>query len=156
MNTYLNMTKIALEEKGILYNEFNERTIGVGFTNGDGSHLNFSFQFDNQETDCEEKANHLHVSTFIENCNMRSKYSQALMLCNNLNQEYRWAKFYVDKDYDVACDADAILSDDAAGDECIELMFRLMTIIDEVIPRVMHLNEFEVTIPTTPATENYS
>jgi len=156
MNTYLNMTRVALEEKGILYNEFDERTIGVGFTKANDSHLNFSLQFDEQTEDCLEKANHLHVSTYIENCNMRSKYSQALMLCNSLNQEYRWAKFYVDKDYDIACDADAILSNDAAGDECLELMFRLMTIIDEVVPRIMHLNEFGVTTTTTLAIENYS
>ena len=155
MNTYLNMTKIALEEKEILYNEFDECTIGVGFTKDDDSHLKFSFHFDEEDEDCEDKCNHLHVSTYIENANMKAIYPQALTLCNNLNQDYLWAKFYVDRDYDIACDTDAILSDESAGEECIELMFRLISIIDEVRPKVRQLIEFGDIAKSSAPVRNY-
>ena len=75
MNTYLNMAKIAFEEEGLFYTEFNEYTIGVGFTNDDdNSRLNFTFQFDEQNRDCKDRTNHLHVSTYSESFNVKYKY----------------------------------------------------------------------------------
>ena len=154
MNTYLNMTKNALEKEKIRYNEFDECTIGVAFTREDDSHINFSFRFDEETDNGKDKGNHIHLSTFVENANMKDMYSNALVLCNNLNKDYRWARFYIDNDYDIACDADAILSESNAGEECLELMFRLMRIIDEAAPRIKQLMEFapSAAVPEKAAT----
>lgn len=65
------------------------------------------------------------------------KLAEMLALLNQLNREYRWGKFYLDKDNDVTCQGDAILCEANAAEECFELLVRFISIIDEVYPKLM-------------------
>ena len=65
------------------------------------------------------------------------KLADVIFLCNELNAQYKWITFYVDKDGDVVLHDDAILSVDSAADEAFELLIRMLKIGDEVKPTIM-------------------
>lgn len=61
----------------------------------------------------------------------RDKIEKAYALFNGLNEKYRWVKFYVDSDFDVRVQSDAIMSEENAGEVCREIVLRTVNIIDE-------------------------
>ena len=65
------------------------------------------------------------------------KLADAVFLCNELNAEYKWVTFYVDKDNDLFLHDDAILAVENAAEEAFELLVRLIKIGDEEKPRIM-------------------
>ena len=65
------------------------------------------------------------------------KLADVIFLCNELNCEYKWATFYVDKDNDIVIHDDAILSVESAGDEAFELLVRIVRIADDERTRIM-------------------
>ena len=142
MNKYVQQTESVFEKEEICYSELEDNLLAVGFTCENERHVGFHLIF-NEETDesCDD-SNHMQIYACIDNANVRNVYNQALVLCNDLNREYRWAKFCIDNEYDITCEADAILGEDNAGKQCHELMMRLMHIINTVYPRINQLIEF--------------
>ena len=65
------------------------------------------------------------------------KVADVIFACNDLNCQYKWVTFYVDKDNDVILHDDAILTPSTAADEAFELLLRLIKIGDEVKPQIM-------------------
>ena len=65
------------------------------------------------------------------------KLADAVFLCNELNAEYKWVTFYVDKDNDLFLHDDAILAVENAAEEAFELLVRLVKIGEEEKPRIM-------------------
>ena len=65
------------------------------------------------------------------------KVADLIFLCNELNAEYKWVTYYVDKDNDLVFHDDAILSEDSAADEAFELLVRMLKIGDDIKPRIM-------------------
>ena len=65
------------------------------------------------------------------------KVADVIFLCNELNAQYKWATFYVDKDNDIVVHDDAILAVENAASEAFELLVRLVKIADEVKPNIM-------------------
>ena len=65
------------------------------------------------------------------------KLHDVIFTCNDLNCQYKWVTFYVDKDNDVILHDDAILSVENAGDEAFELLARMMRIGEDVKPQIM-------------------
>ena len=65
------------------------------------------------------------------------KVADVIFTCNDLNCEYKWITFYVDKDNDVILHDDAILAVPTAADEAFELLVRMLKIGEEVKPRIM-------------------
>ena len=61
----------------------------------------------------------------------------ALVLVNQLNDEYRWIKFVLNENYEVIVMMDAVLDTDSAGKEVKKLLDRAFTIIDEAYPEIM-------------------
>ena len=41
-----------------------------------------------------------------------------IAVCNELNEKYRWVKFYIDDDKDVVCSVDAYIDEVNCGSEC--------------------------------------
>ena len=64
-------------------------------------------------------------------------YANALITCNNANKHYRWVKFYLDPDNDAVACADAIVSENSVFDEILELIVRMINIVDEIYPEFM-------------------
>ena len=60
-----------------------------------------------------------------------------LETCNDLNCQYKWVTFYVDKDNDIVLHCDAKLSVKTADEEAFELLIRNAKIMAEVKPILM-------------------
>ena len=59
-------------------------------------------------------------------------------VCNDINSQYRWLKFYVSEDrHEVVAQDDAVIQLDSCAEEVLELMLRMNNIIDEVYPIFM-------------------
>lgn len=65
------------------------------------------------------------------------KVADVIFTCNELNAEYKWVTFYVDKDNDLVIHDDAILSVESAAEEAFELLVRMLKITDDLRPRIM-------------------
>lgn len=59
------------------------------------------------------------------------KTAPALICCNNCNLRFRWVKFYIDDDNDLIAESDGIIAGDTVGEECLELLFRMVSICDD-------------------------
>lgn len=65
------------------------------------------------------------------------KVADVLVVCNELNNTYKWVKFYLDNDNDLILQDDAILSVNTAADETFELMLRMFDIGKESKAKIM-------------------
>ena len=65
------------------------------------------------------------------------KMAPGLVACNAMNAKYRWVKFYLDSDQDVRVEADALVSMDTVGEECAQMVSRMVNIIDDAYPEFM-------------------
>ena len=79
---------------------------------------------------------HVALRIVFTNC-PAERTSDLLMICNALNGQYRWLKFYLENDNDIMIEDDAILSPETAGEECFELLARTVSIIQDVKPVIM-------------------
>ena len=59
------------------------------------------------------------------------------LLLNDLNNNYRWYRWYLDDDREVTASVDAGITADTSGDVAYELVQRGVDIIDENYPKVM-------------------
>lgn len=122
-----------LDEKDVKYSELGENIFQVTFSDlKNMSRISVQFNFDN---DGEGKVN---VRTYdLGSFKSDDAFATGLLICNKMNTEYRWVRFYLDSDRDVVVDADAILSVGTVGEECAELMLRLIDIADKAYPEFM-------------------
>jgi hypothetical protein len=68
--------------------------------------------------------------------NFKAREEQAIQLCNKLNLQYRWVKFYIDNDKDMVASLDATFDEETCGEICLSLVRRMVSIIDDVYPEV--------------------
>lgn len=66
-------------------------------------------------------------------------YGKAMVLCNSLNLRYRWFRFLIDAEHDVALATDAVVDESSVGDELFELIIRMLSIMDSVYPEYMKI-----------------
>lgn len=125
--------KIFIEEitrNDIHYQEHNDQGVRVTFRGDKKSSITLVFFFD-------DEGEHVAIYGWSIASVPPEKRSIMLEICNKLNCEYRWIRFYIDKDNDVSADIDAIITSSTIGSVCIELMFRMLNIIDEAYPTIM-------------------
>ena len=72
---------------------------------------------------------------------VKNNKEKGIEICNSLNCEYRWLRFYVDDDCDVVVSIDAVLGedsylDDACGEMCMFYLKRVISILDEAYPQI--------------------
>ncbi|MCD7769359.1 MAG: YbjN domain-containing protein [Oscillospiraceae bacterium] len=72
-----------------------------------------------------------------EIANLKEKPEKGVRACNDLNAEYRWVKFYIDKDCDVICQADAYVDEESCGEICRRMVSRIVSIADDAYPVLM-------------------
>ena len=65
------------------------------------------------------------------------KVADVIFVCNDLNCQYKWVTYYVDKDNDIVVHDDAILSVENAAEEAFELLIRMVKIAEETKPAIM-------------------
>ncbi len=67
-----------------------------------------------------------------------NKYEKMFKVVNALNDEYNWVKFIVDIEHEtIAARDDAVIHLDSCGEECYELMMRMVGIVQEAYPEIM-------------------
>ena len=67
------------------------------------------------------------------------KRFQLLELINTLNRDYRWARFFLSQDSRLQVQVDHLTDGDRCAQEIVELIMRLIRIIDDVYPRFMRI-----------------
>ena len=68
----------------------------------------------------------------------RNKQTVGMATCNALNEKYRWVNFHINS-YDEGCArCDFVLHGANAGKECLELLLRMVRIVDEAYPDLMN------------------
>ena len=67
------------------------------------------------------------------------KFMDALLLCNQINTEYKWVTAFVNKNSDFVFHDDAILSLENAADESFELLARMISMSDGLKPSIMKM-----------------
>ncbi len=65
------------------------------------------------------------------------QFNKAVIACNDCNTEYRWIKFYIDSDNDINASFDITTSDNAADEDIFDAMSRILSISDDVYPKIM-------------------
>ena len=68
--------------------------------------------------------------------NFKNKIEEAMTVCNELNNEYRWIKFYVDDDGDIIAAMDAFIDVDDCGEMCMYYFRRMLGIVDDAYPKI--------------------
>ena len=66
----------------------------------------------------------------------RSNTGRVLELLNSFQQEYRFAKFVLDKDNDVMVQYDFSVAQPNLGEAAAEIMLRLTRILDNCVPKL--------------------
>lgn len=64
------------------------------------------------------------------------KQAEALLCCNEMNKKMRWVKFVLD-DEEISVEDDAVIEENTAGAEILELIIRMCNIADEAYPVFM-------------------
>ncbi len=117
------------DSEGIKYNDDDEETVSLSYRCDNLEDLRIVVFFHKDRNDVQ------FWSTFASAKD--EKRSAGLLACNSLNQEYRWVRFYLDKDWDLICEADALLDPSSGGEECLSIVRRMVNIIDEAYPKFM-------------------
>lgn len=119
----------AMDARGLKYDritDFERPFFKVNFGGGDFAfnHLCINIVFDSDGESAQFVTGAV-VSVPTE------KTAQMLLAINKNNCNFRWVKFYLDKDNDVICEADAILDASGGGKECVEVVMRMASIVDD-------------------------
>ena len=65
------------------------------------------------------------------------KTASLLLACNKMNCRFRWVKFYLDEDNDLVANADVLIDEYTAGEECAGIVTRIASIVDDAYPEFM-------------------
>jgi len=69
----------------------------------------------------------MEIASFKED----KRYAAALMACNRINGKFRWVRFYLDDKRNIRAEADAVVDASGAGTICVEVVRRMVMVIDE-------------------------
>ena len=129
MQKYAREFTMYMDSEGIKYTEQNENVIKVVYSGDNLDTISIYAIFD-------EDGDHLVQMRCWEIVNFKNNEAAAFAVCNELNKQFRWAKFYLDNDNDIVAMVDAILDLDTCGEECMELVRRMVSIIDDAYPQL--------------------
>lgn len=123
----------AFEERGLKFrvNE-GEKTCSVeaGFKSGAGVNVKIRFISTDDENDVAVRA--FQIVSVPE-----AKRDEVLKKVNELNTQYRYAKFTIDDDGDINVEYDMPVKGANVGECALEMFLRFMKIIDQALPQIM-------------------
>ncbi|MBR6951111.1 MAG: YbjN domain-containing protein [Oscillospiraceae bacterium] len=132
MATYKEAFVAYLQKEGLKYTDIDERAVRMSW-NADNvaAGLEILVIFD--------KENHNGVHFMCTGfCKVpENKLGAMLIACNEANKQYRWFKFYVTDKQEIMAEDDAILDMANVGEECVELVARMVNVVDEAYPSFM-------------------
>ena len=118
-----------MEQHNVKYVNVNENLVCVTYHGDNMKSISILIRFSEENDPWAQIA-------CIEIANFKDKEDIGIRLCNELNNKYRWLKFYLDKDADVIASLDTYIDEDTCGFFCLDLVRRAVTIIDEVYPQI--------------------
>lgn len=133
MNMAAKVVKSYWDSKGVK-SEFrgdDNEAISVKYSGENMDTISLVFIFGSDNADVSIKA--YSICSF--NDEQKNKMYE---VCSKLNARFRWAKFYVDEDdKDITAETDAVIQLDSCGEECFELLIRMVSIIDDAYSEIM-------------------
>lgn len=130
MTDYKQIYMDYMDEKGIKYIDHDEYHVEVRYTGDNLNTIPVHVFFAKDGSD-----NVRLVCWKIYKC-PKEELGAACGVCNVLNKNYRWVKFYVDEDYDFVGEMDALIDPVFVGNECAKLVRKMINIIDEAHPKI--------------------
>lgn len=118
----------ALRAENINFSKSDDKPSVFIKYNGDNfNNLTFSFFFD-------EGGDAVSVKVFSIMQFTKAQLADAYKFCNEMNNEWRWIRFYVDSDDEFTADMDAVVYPDSpsCGQDCVALLRRAVRIVDKV------------------------
>ena len=130
MQIYASEFSSYLDEQGIKYTETDQDNVFKVVYGGDNLDTIPVYVFFDEDGDPYVQFKCWNIANF------NGKQEAAIAVCNSLNAEYRWVKFYIDSDNDVVASIDAMISVDSCGEECLSLVRRVVHIVDDAYPQI--------------------
>lgn len=130
MPNYKNLTMRYLDGEGIKYTDPGENRLRIVYTGDNLKSIPVLVVFD-------KDGDPLVQFFCFEICNYKGKEDKGIQVCNEMNNKYRWVKYYVDSDSDIVCTIDAHIDSLSCGEEVLELVRRVVNITDEAYPSFM-------------------
>lgn len=132
MSLLMDMAKAYFDSVGFYYKEVREDIlrIGIGGLENKGNMEIIVIFDDNERTVSLRSFDLCHVP--------ENKRDQMYKICNDINENYRWVKLYIDEDdFTITAQDDAVLQAESAGEEIRELAGHMAQIVDDAYPALM-------------------
>jgi hypothetical protein len=129
MSVYYDLAVRYLEEQGIKYKGNGTTDLTVTYNTENLPHVAAKIFFDDDGT------NMLTTRTW-DIASFKGKEASGYEVCNKLNNQYRWGKFFVDKDGDICFQCDAYLDKNSCGEEVLFIVRRIVGIVDDAYPEI--------------------
>ncbi len=118
------------EAKDAKAQEVEEDLLRIGW-NFEGSSIDIFLHFDESDTHV-----HLEGINFIKV--PEDKFDRMYKVVNQVNNEYKLVKFTLDEESaQIVARDDAVIQLDSCGEECFELMIRMVQIVEDAYPTLM-------------------
>ena len=114
--------KLDREEKYYIKNEENN-AVSLSYQGENFESLTFTVIFDDDGLSISIRA--YSIVRFKKN-----QLNDAYKFCNDMNNKFRWVKFFIDYEDDLTASLDAVITPDTADEECYELLCRTISIVD--------------------------
>ncbi|WP_300135196.1 YbjN domain-containing protein [uncultured Oscillibacter sp.] len=132
MNTAVKFFTDYMEKKNVRYTILRDDLVQVSFKGKNMPQIEVRFCFGDDGRDVSA-----HVFSIAKVPD--EKVGNACFACSNLNDKWRWVKFYLDSDNEVTAGLDAVIDPYTTGEECFELLIRMCDIVDEAYPDIMKM-----------------
>jgi len=130
MNTAAKMVSAFFESRDIKLSELSDDLLMIG-AQFEGGTIRIYFSFD-------DSCNHVHVEgrEFIKV--PAEKYDAIYKTLNECNDQYLYIKFVLDTEGGMICARDdEIIQLESCGEECFELMYRMVKVVEYTYPIFM-------------------
>ena len=131
MANYAALFKFHLDQVGIKYRELKPGIFSVRYTGEKLNDIDVLIGFD------EDNDPHVTFKCFSIGEFPKDKYAKALVTCNRSNLKYRWVKFFLNENNEVTVSGDMILDEQTCGNNCEEMVHRVVGIVDDTYPEFM-------------------
>lgn len=128
MATYKSLFTSFLSQKGLKFQDIHERAVRIVFDGNNMSSIGILAIFD------DDNGKRVHFICPDVGKVPEDKLFPVLLACNTLHNQYRYCTFCVSDSMELRAEGDAVLDADTAGEECFEIVLRMIKIIDDAYP----------------------
>ena len=131
MADYKGLYMRYMDQNNIKYTDVDERVVKVVYS-GDNLQSIIVYVFFDPDGENLVTFRSWDIANFKE-----SQVPAGIRVCNDLNKQYRWVKFFIADDGDITAQIDAVVDEMTCGEECAHLVRRVVSIVDQSYPDIM-------------------